>query len=160
MGRRMSDPIRSVARDRAVGTYSNALDFSQRSSKPSVQQSRVADTVRISKEALEKAEQLKERGQIAPGLHYTPGRESDLTLEQVRRVFLAAIKKYHPDTVRIYPMKCGKRLQGEPGKSLKLTDPFKRSSFESLGYGSGFSLKQTPGRVNDPGSIRPDRRKR
>ena len=97
MGRRMSDPIRSVARDRAVGTYSNALDFSQRSSKPSVQQSRVADTVRISKEALEKAEQLKERGQIAPGLHYTPGRESDLTLEQVRRVFLAAIKKYHPD---------------------------------------------------------------
>src|SRR5271169_2703662 len=97
MGRRMSDPIRSVSRDRAVGTYSNALDFAQRSSKPSVQQGRVADTVRISKEALEKSEQLKKRGQIAPGLHYTPGREPDLTLEQVRRVFLAAIKKYHPD---------------------------------------------------------------
>ena len=62
-----------------------------------VQQSRVADTVRISKEALDKAEQLKKREQVAPGLGYNSGGEPELTLEQVRRVFLAAIKKYHPD---------------------------------------------------------------
>jgi DnaJ-domain-containing protein 1 len=93
----MSDPTRSVSSHRAVETYSIALDFAQRSSKPLAQQSRAADTVRISKEALDKAQQLKEREQIAPGPDYNPADEPDLTLEQVRRVFLAAIKKYHPD---------------------------------------------------------------
>jgi DnaJ-domain-containing protein 1 len=68
-----------------------------RGSKSSVQQSRVADTVQISKESLGKAEQLKKSEQIAQGLSYNPGGEPDLTLEQVRRVCLAAIKKYHPD---------------------------------------------------------------
>jgi len=62
-----------------------------------LQQSRIADTVRISKKSSCKAKQLKKREQIAPGLSYNPGGEPDLTLEQVRRVLLAAIKKYHPD---------------------------------------------------------------
>ncbi len=93
----MSDPARSVSSDRAVEIYSLALNFAQRPSKPLVHQSRVVDTVRISKESLDKAKQLKTKEQIAPGLRCNPGGEPDLTLEQVRKVFLAAIKKYHPD---------------------------------------------------------------
>src|SRR5208337_855923 len=97
MGGRMSDPARSVSSHKAVEIYSIALDFAHRSSKPLVHKSRVVDTVRISKESLDKAEQLKTREQIAAGLRCNPGGEPDMTLEQVRRVFLAAIKKYHPD---------------------------------------------------------------
>ena len=92
----MSDPARSVSINKAVEIYSISVDFARRSSKPRVYQ-RVVDTVRISKESLDKAEQLKTREQIAPGLHCNPCGEPDPTLEQVRRVFLAAIKKYHPD---------------------------------------------------------------
>jgi hypothetical protein len=97
MGGRMSDPARSVSNHRAVEIYSTALNFAQRSSKPLVHRSRVVDTVRISKESLDKAKQLKTREQIASGPRCSPGGEPDLTLEQVRKVFLAAIKKYHPD---------------------------------------------------------------
>ncbi len=93
----MSDPTRSVSNHRAVEGYSIALDFTQRSSKSSVQQSRIADTVQISKEALNKAEQLKKSKQVAQGPSYNTGGEPNLTLEQVRKVFLAAIKAYHPD---------------------------------------------------------------
>lgn len=93
----MSDPARSVSSSRAVEIYSTVLDFARRSSKPLVHQSRVVDTVRISKEALDKAKQLKTRKQIDPGLRCGPCDEADPTLEHVRRVFLAAIKKYHPD---------------------------------------------------------------
>jgi len=93
----MSDPARSVSSDRAVKIYSIGLDFAQRSPKPPVHLNRVADTVQISKEALAKAKQLKTRQQIAPGNHCNLDGEPDLTLDQLRRVFLAAIKKYHPD---------------------------------------------------------------
>ena len=93
----MSDPARSVSNNRAVEIYSTVLNFGQRSSKPPVHQSRVVDTVRISKESLDKAKQLKAREQIGSGPSCSPGDEPDPTLEQVRRVFLAAIKKYHPD---------------------------------------------------------------
>jgi hypothetical protein len=44
-----------------------------RGSKSSVQQSRVADKVQISKESLDKAEQLKKSEQIVQGLSYNPG---------------------------------------------------------------------------------------
>lgn len=93
----MSDPARSVSSHRAVEIYSIALDFAHRSPRPLVQQSSVVDTVRISKESLDKAEQSKTREQISHGLRCDPGGEPDQTLEQVRRVLLAAIKKYHPD---------------------------------------------------------------
>jgi len=52
----MSYPAGSISSHRAVEIYSIALNFAQRSSRPSVQQSRVADAVQRSKESLNKAD--------------------------------------------------------------------------------------------------------
>jgi hypothetical protein len=93
----MSHAAKSVSSHRAVKVYSSALNFTKRPSISSAQRGRITDTVQISKESLDKAEQLRKSKHPPQVVSQKPAGEPDLTPEQVRKIFMAAIKKCHPD---------------------------------------------------------------
>ncbi len=99
----MPEAARSISVHKAIGVYAGTQGFSQRSSMRRFQQRVIADTVQISKEALGMAKQMDKDAKTDRRPGFGDLGEQELTLEQIRKIFIAAIKKNHPDNFSDLP---------------------------------------------------------